>query len=380
MKSLKSLAAAVCVLAAGAMYADDSMVQIHGFGGWSYGKSSDNSYLTATPEGNAKSANFSLNVSARPYDRLSVIAQVHFDNFDEKTELDYGFAEYQATDQIRVRAGRVKHPLGLYGEVFDVGTVRPFQYLPQSIYGPIGFTAKAYNGAGLTGANRAGSWELQYDLYAGSIDGDYALATPPTSTTVPQPSPNDPPYRNIGFTYNDIIGGRLNVTTPLDGLMVGVSTYRGTDNFVTSTSRFEVDRTVYIGSAQFEHGPVAIRAEYGRGESETLHTQWGKYVEASYRITPKWQLAGRFDKYKLSPAAFASSFSGKMSPTKEHEDLAFGINYWFNANFVLRANYHMVEGNRFQYAPTNREMLQQIAGSGLDEDSNALILGAQFSF
>lgn len=380
MKSLKSLAAALCVLAAGSLYADDNMVQIHGFGGWSYGKSTDNSYLGATPEGNSKNAQFALNVSARPYERLSVIAQMNFDNAEEKTELDYGFAEWQANDQLKVRAGRVKHPLGLYGEVFDVGTVRPFQYLPQSIYGPIGFTAKAYNGAGITGSKRAGAWELQYDLYAGAIDGDYALATPPSATTVPQPSPYDAPWKNVGFHYNDVIGGRLHVTTPVEGLLIGVSAFRGRDKFVSSTTNTEVDRIVYVASSEYTHGPITVRAEYGRGESETLHTQWGKYLEASYRITPKWQLAGRIDKYTLDIPAFAASFAGPMASTKNHEDLAFGVNYWFNANFVLRANYHMVEGNRYQYAPTNQEMLAQLRTGGLDDESDALILGAQFSF
>jgi phosphate-selective porin O/P len=380
MKSLKRLGAALCVLAAGTLAADDNIVQIHGFGGWSYGKSSDSSYVTATPEGNAKSAQFALNVSARPYERLSVIAQVNFDNYNEETELDYAFAEWEATDHLKIRAGRVKHPLGLYGEVFDVGTVRPFQYLPQSLYGPLGFTAKAYNGAGITGTQRAGDWELLYDLYAGQIDGDYGLALPASPTAVPPANPNASPWQDIGFNYNDIIGGRLHVTTPVQGLMIGASGYKGKDDFVTSTTVRHVDRTVYIGSAEFARGPLTLRAEYGNAESKGLHTTKSKYVEGSYRIAEKWQLAARWDKLDLEVPGFASSFAGPMASTLYHEDIAVGVNYWFNANFVLRANYHMVEGNRLAYAPTNREMLANVIGGGLDEDTNALILGAQFSF
>jgi hypothetical protein len=380
MKSLKSLGAALCVLAAGALHADDNIVQIHGFGGWSYGKASDNSYVTATPTGNAKTAEFALNISARPYDRLSVIAQVHLDTFTKKTELDYGFAEWQATDQLKIRAGRVKHPFGLYGEVYNVGTVRPFQILPQSLYGPLGFTAQAYNGAGLTGTKRFGKWEVLYDLYAGSIDGEYGLALPPSPTAVPAPNPNNSPWQDIGFTYNDIVGGRVHVTTPVDGLMIGASGFKGKDNFATSTALLEVDRTVYLGSAEYAHGPLTLRAEYGHGESKSLHTTKGKYVEGSYRIGPKWQLAARWERADLDVPGFASSFAGPMASTLYHEDKAVGVNYWFNANFVLRANYHMVEGNRISHAESNREMLRQLSTGALDTDTNALIVGAQFSF
>ena len=72
-------------------------------------------------------------------------------NTNQDVELDYAFAEWFVSDALKIRMGRVKHPFGLYGEIFDVGTLRPFYLLPQSIYGPNGFTAKAYNGVGLTG-------------------------------------------------------------------------------------------------------------------------------------------------------------------------------------------------------------------------------------
>lgn len=376
MKSLKSLGVALCVLVGTALYADDT-IQIHGFGGWSYGKTNGLTYLGADKEGNAKNAQFALNVSAQPYERMSIVAQMHFDNAEEAADLDYAFVEWQATERIRLRAGRVKHPLGLYGEVFDVGTVRPFQYLPSSIYGPIGFTAKAYNGAGLTGQFRAGSWELQYDAYAGQIDGDYAATVPSTTGT---PNPNASPWQDLGFRFNDVIGGRLHVTTPIEGLLFGVSGYRATDELETSAGPSEIDRTVYVGSAEYAHGPLTLRAEMGKGETDKFHEHNGKYVEAAYRIGQKWQVAGRWESLDMKVPAYAALFVGPMATILEHKERAIGVNYWFNPNFVVRTEYHVVEGNRFAHTATNREFYSQLASGKLDDSTNMIVLGAQFSF
>ena len=379
MKRTPFALALIMFLGAFAAHAED-LVQVHGFGGWSYGRSQDLSFLGATTIGNADNAQFALNVTAKPYERLNIVAQANLRSTQaNEVDLDYAFAEWVASDRVKLRIGRVKHPLGLYGEIYDVGTVRPFQYLPRSIYGEDGFTAKAYNGAGLTGLLRSGQWELQYDVYGGEIDGDYALPLPPPSTQLVVDL-NGTSFRNIGFRYRDVIGGRLHVTTPVDGLMLGASAYRAQDDFITSANHYKVNRTAIIGSAEYARGPAVVRAEWGRGDSKKLHVHEGGYVEASWRVTPKWQLAGRYDKLEFDPIAFPNSFLGVLGQIKDHEDIAVGVNYWLNSNFVVRVNYHMTEGNRFQHPDTLAQLKSAIAAGELDSDSSALIVGAQFSF
>lgn len=374
-----ALAVLIVFFAAFAAQADE-LVQIHGFGGWSYGRSQDLSFLGASTKGNADNAQFALNVTAEPYERLNIVAQANLRSTQaNEVDLDYAFAEWVASDRVKLRIGRVKHPLGLYGEVYDVGTVRPFQYLPRSIYGEDGFTAKAYNGAGLTGLLRRGGWELQWDVYGGEIDGDYSIPLPPPATAVGV-NLDGTSFRNLGFRYRDVIGGRLQASTPVKGLLIGASAYRAKDDFITSTNHYEVNRTVIIGSAEYAHGPFVARAEWGRGDSENLHVHEGGYAEASYLVTPKWQLAARYDTLDFTPIAFPNSFLGTLSQLKDHEDIAVGVNYWLTSNFVIRANYHMTEGNRFQHPDTLRQLQTAIAAGQLDSKSSALIVGAQFSF
>ena len=104
-----------------------STIDIHGFGGWAYGKTDGHKYSLGTEGGEYDNAEFALNVSAKPIEKLSIVAQVRLEsgNDQEQAELDYAFAEWAFNDALRVRAGRVKHPFGIYGEVFDVDRLEP---------------------------------------------------------------------------------------------------------------------------------------------------------------------------------------------------------------------------------------------------------------
>jgi len=60
----------------------------------------------------------------------------------------------------------------------------------------------------------------------------------------------------------------------------------------------------------------------------------------------------------------------------EHEEWAVGLNYWFIYNFVLKASYHYITGNRFAISSD----LQEILDEGIEENTQLFIFGAQFSF
>ena len=134
-------------------------VSVHGFGGWGFGLTDDLRYLVGTSDGKSDNVQVSLNINAQLSSRLKIVTQIAFDETNTgEAELDYAFSEWTFRDELRVRAGRVKHPFGIYGEIFDVGTLRPFFLLPQSIYGPQGITAKSYDGLGLVGFRSGESW------------------------------------------------------------------------------------------------------------------------------------------------------------------------------------------------------------------------------
>lgn len=66
----------------------------------------------------------------------------------------------------------------------------------------------------------------------------------------------------------------------------------------------------------------------------------------------------------------------EFASTLEHDELSLGLNYWWTANFVLKASFHRVDGNLFAHAHG------EIAGieGPLDARTDLVVFGAQFSF
>ena len=134
---------------------------LQGFGGWAFTDlSRDGRWAeAATKDGEFGNYNFALNFAAQPWNKLSLRTQ-GFGGHNlrgQRLSLDYGFAEYAHSPALKLRAGKVLTPFGLYSEIYDVGTLRPFYYLPQFYQGRLGLIPKAYLGGGVTGVRSLGS-------------------------------------------------------------------------------------------------------------------------------------------------------------------------------------------------------------------------------
>src|SRR5690242_8549968 len=105
---------------AGAQVAVDN-VAIHGYGGWSYGRTSENDntnfFLFGHQRGDYSHAEYALNVAIPLSDRLTIDAQPfwHAGHHANQTSsgIDYVFGEWKFSDHLRLRAGSVKHPFGI---------------------------------------------------------------------------------------------------------------------------------------------------------------------------------------------------------------------------------------------------------------------------
>lgn len=361
-----------------------SSVEIHGFGGWAYAETDGLDYTLGDGDGRYDTAEFALNVSARPTENLSVVAQVYLEsndddaNEDKDVELDYAFAEWFVNDALKLRVGRVKHPFGLYGEVFDVGTLRPFYLLPQSIYGPNGYTAKAYNGVGITGSTSFGSgWTLQYDAYAGEIEGDFEV---PGLLVATEEGLFLEPEVSLGFTVEDTVGGRLVLSTPVEGLSFGASAYTG-DEQVGLETVAAATRTTWVLHGEYLADRWTVRTEWGVLENEDQFEDEGGYVELARKLTEHWEVAVRADYWEIDfPTIDQATLPAVASQVMEHDELAFGVNYWFNPGFVVRANLYQIEGNRFAFASSREEVAEALVTGQLEDETELIVLGAQFSF
>lgn len=337
---------------------------IHGYGNWAYGKTDGNVYMNGNDEGNYDKLEFSLSVAAEPAPKTSVHAQLFVEKEEEGSEasVDFAFAEYAFSEGLKFRIGAVKQPFGIYTEIFDVGTVYPFVSLAQGIYGPAGFVAESYLGAGFTGSLEVGSgWRLQYDLYGGEMES--ALSTPWSEA-----GEGEGEATEASTDIQDLVGGRLNLTTPGQALTCGLSAYTGGEDTESFGEESEDHRHSAYG-IHVEHyvGPATLRAEVARQETEA-HTSDAAYAEASWRFSPRWLVAARYDWARTDLEGDAEAEGALL----EHDDVGIAVNYFFSPNFVLKLAVHQVTGNRFTELDDEDE--EQ------DEKTTLVTAGTSFSF
>lgn len=346
---------------AGAIEAGDK-IWIHGYGNWAYGKTDGNAYLNGSDEGNYDRLEFSLSLAAEPAPRTSIHAQIFVEKEEEGSEssVDFAFAEYEFAPALRFRIGAVKQPFGIFTEVFDVGTLYPFTDLAQGIYGPAGFVAESYLGAGLTGRLDVGSgWQLLYDLYGGEMES--ALTTPWAEVGIEAAD-------EASTDIQDLVGGRLVVTSPGQSVSCGVSAYSGTEDTESFGEESGDHRhTAYGAHVEYFAGPATLKTEYA-GQQTEEYTSNAAYAEASWKLSPRWLVAARYDWAKTDLDENAGVDDGLL----EHQDLGLAVNYFFSPNFVLKLAWHQVTGNRF--TSLDDEDAEQ------DEKTSLVTFGTSFSF
>jgi hypothetical protein len=298
------------------------------------------------------------------------VAQTFFAETENGSDarLDFAFAEWRFSEKLRIRAGMVKLPFGIYAEITDVGTLRPFLRLPQGVYGPIGFAGESYNGIGITGAlNSSSRWSYGYDLYAGGMDMEKFL--PPEAFLKGEPFATSTEIEDEGT--RNLLGGRFTVHTPIDGLEFGASAYTGT--LIESGS---AHRAVGALQASFLDDRWSVRSELAYQRSPRDLTGRGFYLEPAFRITQHWQVAGQFNR-------LTTAISGVTKPSEPsflaHREAAIGLNYWLSPQVVFKTSFHRVNGNRFA-GPSPESYARLVAAGQLQHETFLFMLGVNFSF
>jgi hypothetical protein len=352
-------------LPAAAIELEEGKLSLNGFGSWAYGASNGNDFLVARHTGHFDSGDFGLALTSRLSDSAVVGAQLRFAPELGGLFLDWAFGEWRFSDFVRVRAGVVKHPLGIFGEVPNVGTLRPFFLLPQGIYGQAEITGAGVGGVSVSGiAPSRGGWGFSYDLYGGALE----LRVDEVIPKILEPN-NLISGGTLAVHAEEtkyVVGGRLIVTTPLEGLELRLSAYG------TPIREENGPRIVAGPSLQYLGDTFSVRAEYFLFYEEGSQRSHAAYIEAARFLTARFQIGTRVEVYQttaLQKPARSSLF--------EHREIAATFNYWFDPGLVAKLSVHAIDGNRFAF-PTALD--DALLGGGLNRRTIATILGIQFSF
>jgi hypothetical protein len=201
----------------------DRTVQVHGFVSQGIAYTDDNNWLTMkTSVGSYSYTDFGANISMPVTDKFRIGAQIYDRNLGNlgkwHPSLDWAVADYRFHHWFGIRGGKVKTVMGLYNDTQDLDFLHTFALLPQSIY-PTDMrdSTIAHVGGDVYGdiglKNHLGT--LSYTAFAGHRQDSQYGGYPYMARS--QDLINISSFGGLQY------GGDLRWTTPLKGLLVGVS-------------------------------------------------------------------------------------------------------------------------------------------------------------
>ena len=271
-------------------------------------------------------------------------------------------------------------PFGLYTEIHDVGTLRPFYLLPQFYSGSSGLMPKSYLGGGVTGVVPLGeTWELGYDAFAGEV---HFQEFPSNAVVGMDPATGVPIVRDVTMELigRDMIGGRVLVGAPSKGLQVGAGLLRaGIEQRVDEGPRepfpAAADAELAQIQVQYQRKGFMLRSEYFHGFVDTA-TLRAFYAEASYKITKQWQVAALYESTVIDPK-LGSPYDGLPDNMRHHEAFGLGVSYWLSPELVVKLDGYSADGNFATRGATT--FVDSLLGRA-ETKTGVVVAGVQFAF
>jgi hypothetical protein len=338
-------------------------LQIHGFASQSWLKSSNNNVFgkSSSDSGSFDFRELGLNASMRPLPKLQFSAQMMSRTAGigspGNIRLDYGFIDYTyfsgEASQLGIRLGRMKTPLGFYNDTRDVPFTRPTILLPQSIYfDRTRKLALAADGVHLYGEYRSDMGDISFQ--AGAVRPLVRGA----ETEVALLSGDRPGHLTPEMLYTSRIiyeldEGRVRLAFSGSQLNIGYDPAT-VDKLQAGSIRF----TPLIFSAQYNAERWSLTSEYALRHFEYKNFGvaplnldfYGEsyYFQGAYRFTPEWEAIVRYDvlytnKDDPNGKEYAAS-TGRPAYNRFAKDITVGLRWNITPEFMLRAEYHRVDG------------------------------------
>jgi hypothetical protein len=373
-------------------------LQIHGFASQAYITTSDNDFFGNSDNGGSFGlTEAGLNASMRPLPKLLLSAQVLSRRAGQGNNgmprLDYGFLDYRIysheVNQFGVRIGRLKNPFGFYNDTRDVAHTRPGILLPQSIYFDrvrnISLSGDSVQFYGEAPVFNWGTFSTQFGVTLPVVNDK---ETELTLIGVVQPGhlTRDASYIGRGiFETND---KRLRLA--VSGIWLNTS----------YNPKFKLDDPIGPGALQFT--PIFFSAQYNTerwsltSEYAIRHFKYNNnfkvpgldgldfygesyYFQGEYRFTPKWEGIVRYDAYYANRADRDGSEFARLTGAPAHgrfaKDIMVGLRWNVTPQFMLRAEYHHVNGTGWLSRLDNPS-----SDGPLDKDWDLYAIQASFRF
>jgi len=254
---------------------------------------------------------------------VDLIAQVKFGQdavLDGKLSgsVEYAFARAGLTDDIMVRAGRLRAPFYMNSETLDVGAVRLENGNPLSVYSQAPFNN--YNGMDFIYTTDMGDNELSVQLFAGSEEFDVRMNK----------------YMAAGYKANYIAG--LNVAYVMDELKLRAGYTIGEMDGPALTGSEAMDVNDDPGSFltagfAYDNGELIVQGEFAQRSVEealSMTANTGAYLTAGMRID-------KFTPYVTMQALDTNSKNKAIGMDDSFNAVSLGVKYDRSPKLAIKA-------------------------------------------
>jgi hypothetical protein len=349
--------------------------QIHGFASQAYISTSDNNVFGNSDNGGSFGfTEAGLNASARPLPRLQISAQMLSRRAGEGNSavprLDYAVLDYRLysheANQFGIRVGRLKNPFGFYNETRDVAHTRPGILLPQSIYFDrtrnLALSGDSVQWYGETAVGNIGTFSSQFGLTFPIVsDRDTELSL--VAGLRPGHLNRELSYIGRGiFETND-----KRIRLGISGIWLNTSYDPQFHNPKEIVDPGGLQFTPIYFSAQYNAERWSITSEYAIRNFKYDNTFGSAmllnganfvgesyYIQGEYRFTPKWEGFVRYDAFfadrddrdgkDFSRTLLAERGIVAPAHSRFAKDITVGLRWNVTQGFMLRAEYHYVNG------------------------------------
>lgn len=350
-------------------------VEVHGFvsQGFLVGSKENNAISSDSGKGSFHYNEFGLNFTKQITDELHIgmqlFAQDRGSYGKDKITIDWGFADYHFKDWLGIRAGKIKNPIGLYGETLDVDLLRTFVVMPQTIYyDDMRDTYIATTGGEVYGSVPLGNaGNAAYRFLIGTVSPTTDDGTAMRLNSIFGRSlPGNPVVKIDEINAKTVYSSSLEWNTPVQGLRLQGSYYvAGIDGHADSNSSASPlqsftwglhDYTRRIASIEYTWQDLVLAGEYEWFDytsvsslstpSKSKGEQW--YVSASYRLTDKIEAGAYYTEY-FDPddrdGSLYHASTGLPAHNKYFKDTAMALKFDPVNNLALKLEGHLITGS-----------------------------------
>jgi len=352
-------------------------IQFHGFlsqglfhsSGYNvHGKSKDNIATGLTEIG--------LNMSYQATDTLSFSAQGLYRRAGAQTgdagalSLDFAFFDYallgHSKGQIGIRGGRIKNPWGLYNSTRDVSFTRPTILLPLVYFERSRALLLSMDGGQFYTDYHTDWGDIFFKMNVGvTASGDTELLYAITNNTDAQGRLESSPSFVTQVKY-EMQGGKYVLAMSYADL---VSVYQPF-NLLDTYTGLNMQINSLLLSAQYNGEKFSLEAEYNTQWNDfsgiphilpvrrVISEHW--YIQAGYRILDNVQMIFRYDSAVLNMndrngLNFAAA-TGMPKHGVYTRDIVMGLRWDITAHWMLRGEYHRMQGYSMVTAMDNLDL------------------------